>query len=336
MARKVLDSFWRGWLRRSLRGQVAVEGLAGAYRSIGQTSAEPVGAGGAGAVGPVFRAYGAAAHALQMVVADGGGGAEGSGDVVLVDDVALGGGVRPDAGEAVGLEFEVDGELISFARNLFRQPAHFALDAGELLDVVAEFVSENVGLGEVSRVAAHAFEVIPEIEIDVDLFIGWTIEGAGRGLGSSAAGVGGVAVEDKLRVAVLQALSGKDLGPGPLRVIEDEADQLGFAVIGGAGRRTVGIGGCGVWGDVRAAAAGEECSDVVLTGEEADDEQEEDADEADAAAAETASAAGGAPAIFYIGTHSSWCPVHGGPPVADFYITWSARHEMRRRSVVFV
>jgi hypothetical protein len=52
---------------------------------------------------------------LQVVVAYGGGGGEGLSDVVGVDDAALLGGVGPDAGEAVGLEFEVDGEVIALA-----------------------------------------------------------------------------------------------------------------------------------------------------------------------------------------------------------------------------
>ena len=126
--------------------------------------------------------------------------------------------------EAVRLELKVDGELISFPRILLRQPAHSTFDPGQLLDVVAELVGENVGLGKVSRVSAHSLQIVPEAEIDVDLFVSWTIERSGCGLGGTAAGVSGIAKEDELGVAVGQTLSGKDLCPRLLSVIEDKAD----------------------------------------------------------------------------------------------------------------
>ena len=92
---------------------------------------------GAGAVGPGFGAYGAASHLLQVVVAYGGGGGEGLRDVVGVDDAALLGGVGPDAGEAVGLEFEVYREVILLRGILLDEARLAAFDTEELLDVVA-------------------------------------------------------------------------------------------------------------------------------------------------------------------------------------------------------
>ena len=191
---------------------------------------EPLLAFGAGAVGPVFGAYGVAAHALEVVVAYSCYGFHAAGDVVRVDDTALLSGVGPDAGEAVGLEFKIDGEVVAFAWLLLREAAHAGLDADEFLDVVADFVGDDVGLGEVAGVSAEAFEVVPEGEVDVDLFVLGAIEGAGGFLGCSAAGVGAVGVEDELGVPVLLVVGGEDLGPGFLDVIEGEDEELGVAI----------------------------------------------------------------------------------------------------------
>ncbi len=88
-------------------------------------------------MGEAFGAYGSAGHALDMVVAYGGGGLQAGGDVVGVDDVALLGAVGPDAGVAVGLEFEVDGEAVALGGILALQTAYLHLGAEDLLDVVA-------------------------------------------------------------------------------------------------------------------------------------------------------------------------------------------------------
>ncbi len=51
----------------------------------------------------------AATLALKSVVADGGGGVQSFLDVALFQDIAgLVGALRPEAGEAVGLEFQTD------------------------------------------------------------------------------------------------------------------------------------------------------------------------------------------------------------------------------------
>ena len=142
-------------------------------------------------MGEGLGADGAAGHLLQVVVAYGGGGGEGTGDVVGVDDAALLGGVSPDAGEAVGLELEVDGEVVALAWVLAGKRDFPALDAEELLDVVAELVGDDVGLGELGGGASEALELVPEGKVDVDLFVLRAVEGAGGGLGGAAAGVGG-------------------------------------------------------------------------------------------------------------------------------------------------
>ena len=85
---------------------------------------------------------------LEAVVAYCGCGIYCGGDVALVDQVALLGGIAPDAGEAIGLQFEKHGELIGGAGIALLFGADGAFDAEDFLDVVADFVGDDVGLRE--------------------------------------------------------------------------------------------------------------------------------------------------------------------------------------------
>ena len=63
-------------------------------------------------------AYRSAFHALNMVVANGGRCLHASGDIGVVNDVALRRAVRPYTSEAIRLKFKIDGETISLGRVL--------------------------------------------------------------------------------------------------------------------------------------------------------------------------------------------------------------------------
>ena len=57
-------------------------------------------------MGKRFGADVAGCHTLKAVVADGGGGPETGFDIRIIYGIALLGGVSPDAGEAIGLQFQ--------------------------------------------------------------------------------------------------------------------------------------------------------------------------------------------------------------------------------------
>jgi hypothetical protein len=114
-----------------------------------------------GAVGEGLGADVALRHSLEAVVADGGGGIKAGFDVGLVDHLAVGGGGGPDAGETVGLQLGHDGELVLGAGILTLKGAHLTLDAEHVLHVVADFMSDNVGLSKVAG-GTEAAELIPE------------------------------------------------------------------------------------------------------------------------------------------------------------------------------
>jgi len=71
-----------------------------------------------------------------MIVANCGGGLKTSGNVGIVDDVALLRAVRPHAGKAVCLEFEIDRERISLRRILAGDAPDLLFDAENVLNVM--------------------------------------------------------------------------------------------------------------------------------------------------------------------------------------------------------
>ena len=96
-------------LARTLRDRQtrAGEGVAGVGAAPLVALREPLCAERRRSVCPLLRAAGS-----EAVVADGGGGRESFLDVAGLENAALVGGVRPDTGEAVGLQLESHRELV--------------------------------------------------------------------------------------------------------------------------------------------------------------------------------------------------------------------------------
>jgi hypothetical protein len=80
---------------------------------------------------------------------------------------------------------------------------HCALDAENVLHVMADFVRQHVGLSEFAGRAKAPLELVIEAQIDVDLFVAGTVESAGCGLRAAAAGLGVVAEKNEFGVAIL-------------------------------------------------------------------------------------------------------------------------------------
>lgn len=183
-------------------------------------------------------------HFLQMVVADGGCGVHGGLDVSLLQEIALFGGIGPDSGVAIGLEFDAHGDGVGHSRIAFHLLADFSLDSRDFLHVMADFVSDHVSLSEFSRCAEAIFEFGEEAEVEIDLFVAGTVKGAGGGLREATGGIDASAIEDQFCVTVLR----DDFRPGILHVVENERDELDFALFGGALRRAGGRAGGGFCG----------------------------------------------------------------------------------------
>src|SRR6185369_7991746 len=93
--------------------------------------------------------------------------------------------------------------------------------------MMADFMSQDVGLREFTRGAEALLELVVKTEIDIHLFIARTVERAGGGFRAAAAGLRVVAEEHQLGVVIWPVgLLREDFGPGLLVVVENERDEL--------------------------------------------------------------------------------------------------------------
>jgi hypothetical protein len=87
---------------------------------------------------------------LNPIVTDRSGGIKGVGDFGAAGLALIVGGVAPHSGEAVRLQLKADGERPSLTRMRLLQGPHVPFGAQQILDMVAVFVGNHIGLREVS------------------------------------------------------------------------------------------------------------------------------------------------------------------------------------------
>ena len=91
----------------------------------------------------------------------------------------------PDTRQAVGLQFGVR-QLIGHAGPLLLGPPHLAVDAEDVLNVMAVLVGDHVHLGEIPRRAESRLQFVVEARIDIDLPIARAVERPGGGVSETA------------------------------------------------------------------------------------------------------------------------------------------------------
>src|SRR5271170_5831218 len=97
---------------------------------------------------------------------------------------------------------------------------HLLFDAEDVLYVVTEFVSNHISLGKICVASSEALQLIPEAEIDINLFVRRAIERPGLRLGGATTGIGVAVIQNELRAAVIAAsLLGQKRLPGFLHVV---------------------------------------------------------------------------------------------------------------------
>ena len=91
--------------------------------------------------------------------------------------------VAPDARVAIGLQFLAYRKLVRLAPpTRGTAPACTRSEsADERLDVVADFVCDDVGLREIAWRAKALIELAEERQVQVDLVIAWAVERPDRG-----------------------------------------------------------------------------------------------------------------------------------------------------------
>ena len=193
------------------------------------------------------------------------GGVQCLGDVARVELFHGPGVVSPHAGVAVGLQLHAHRSsagsgLGAAGARLF----HLAKGAGELLHVVSYLVGDHIGLGEIAWRMEAGLQVAEKREVDVELFIAGTIEGAHGGLPRAAGGAHLPVIEDQGRGAVLAIRLLEDPAPHGLGAAENLRDELAHRVRGRALGRLAGFAlGDDLLGNVqhRAGVEAEEIGD---------------------------------------------------------------------------
>ncbi len=117
-----------------------------------------------------------------------------------------------------------------------------AFHSHDFLNVMADFMRQDVGLSKFTGRAKAAFEFVVKTKIDVDLFVSRAVKRAGSGFGAAArSGIGVIAEEYEFGMTLGSTrLLRAHLIPGLLRVVENEGDKLHQrffrGVAGGIGR----------------------------------------------------------------------------------------------------
>src|SRR5205823_11677654 len=175
-------------------------------------------------------------RALNAIVAHRRRGVQPFLNVSLMEQTTLLGRVPPDAGEAIGLQLEPNGDGICIAGILALQATRLRVDAQKMLYMMPELVRQDISLREITGRTKAALKLVVEGEIDVHLLIERTIERAHRRLGSSTSGLCDVAEEHELRVIVRHASLSENRAPCVLHVIEHKGDELYEPIFRGRAR----------------------------------------------------------------------------------------------------
>src|SRR5690349_11245747 len=119
-------------------------------------------------------------HKLSAAAASGGSGGE---RIAVAEAAALEAAPEPAHARlrrVVPLQRPPDGQRVALSGIALLGGAHLRLDAEHVLDVVPDLVSDDVRLRELAWRTVAPRELPIEPEVDVDLLVGRTVEGAHR------------------------------------------------------------------------------------------------------------------------------------------------------------
>jgi len=172
---------------------------------------------------------------LDAVIADCCRSIETLGDLSLGDRFEVAGlcsVVRPDAGQAVSLQLNLNGQTLGACS----AGAGAGQNSDQVLHVMAVFMRQHVGFGKGPTLRTEpGLKPSEKVEVQVDLPIGRAVEGADRGCRLAAGGLDCSSEEDGIGLDVLSALPRKLICPEGLDAVDKTHDS---AVLTGIGIRT--------------------------------------------------------------------------------------------------
>src|SRR6185503_12390408 len=131
----------------------------------------------------------------------------------------LRGTMSPHPGEAVRLELQPDrGAVLA----LHRASLPLFIIPQQMLDMVTQFMRDDIGLREISRRAEALLQLLVEREVDVDLLIRRTIERSGGRLGKTTGRPHRIPEEYQLGRLVLATVGLQLAAPEGLGAVEHE------------------------------------------------------------------------------------------------------------------
>src|SRR6184192_1804644 len=124
--------------RRSNRASAFRERIAGIGRSAIEAAPEPARSIRRRPVRERLGSDAAPRHLLELVVADGGSGAQALLDVAGLEHLALGGGMAPHARQTVRLQLDANGKHIALGGIALGELLHAIAQPEHVLDVMAD------------------------------------------------------------------------------------------------------------------------------------------------------------------------------------------------------
>src|SRR5690554_3287709 len=120
--------------------------------------------------------------------------------------------MTPDPGKTVGLQFLAHRQLIlpGFGQALLLL-AYLCSNTQQGLQVMADLVRDDIGLGKVARGLVAGFQVMVERQVDIHLAVSRTIKGANSGIGRTAGRLYVIAEQHQFWRLVALAFCSKNL-----------------------------------------------------------------------------------------------------------------------------
>src|SRR5262245_5143245 len=134
---------------------------------------------------------------------------------------------RPHSGKTIGLQFQPHGGVIRTpSARLLLVRANLITDTQQILNMMPDFVRDDVCLREIAWRMEAIFQFLKETGVEVDLLIRRTIERTHRCLTKAACGLHSASEQDEFWFAVSLAFAPEDIRPRIFRVAENSCDEV--------------------------------------------------------------------------------------------------------------